>query len=387
MAAPERFAGAEDQLHTAATAMTGLTDFGNPDEYLPGLRRLLAALDNGPRFTPRGREFTFGSLLGTLIARLQTERGWRDHPECLAQPICRPLIITGVPRTGTTALHKLLSMDPQFQGMERWLTATPMPRPPRDTWNSNPHYQATVAGLRAFFEAAPEMKAAHDMVADEVDECLEVLKQNFCSNMFGSSLRVPDYDAWWVEQDEAPSYRRYAKVLRLIGAREPDKPWLLKNPGHIHHLDALLEIFPDACVVQTHRDPVKSLPSLCSVLVMARRISEGEGVDLHEIGRREIDNWNRAVKRAMEVRARSQEHFYDVHHKDFHADPMRVVAQIYERFGLNLSLQAEQRMRDWIRNNPEGKHGSHSYTLEQFGLSAAQIRERFADYIRQYGLG
>lgn len=382
MPAPKSFATAENELHRTVSAVTGLTDFGDPDEYRPGLLRLLAALDSGPRYVPGGKEHPWGSLIGTLTARAYAEHGWREHPQSLQHTIRRPLIVTGMPRTGTTALHKLLSMDPQFQGIERWLTAFPMPRPPRATWEANPQYQSIVAGLEAFFAAAPQLRAAHNMVADEVDECLEVMKANFCSNWFGSSMRIPDYDDWWMKQDERSSYRRYAKVLRLIGSNEPEKPWLLKNPGHIHHLDVLLETFPDACIVQTHRDPIKALPSLCSVLLMVRRMLEGDAANLHEIGRREMNNWHVATTRAIAVRERAPKNFMDVQHRDFHADPMAVVRRIYDHFGFTLSPDAERRMRQRIGTDPESQHGAHEYTLEQFGLDKGTIRERFADYLR-----
>jgi len=387
MSLPTRFTGAEDALHAAAAAPFGFTDFGPREEYLPGLSRLLQALDeDGPRFAPGGREFTWNSLVGVLVARGFAERGWQAQPACLATPLHRPLIITGVPRTGTTALHKLLAEDPQFQGLEKWLTSFPMPRPPRESWPDNPLYRAVVAGLEAFFAQAPEMRAAHNIVADQVDECLEVLKQNFCSNIFGSTWRVPGYDAWWKQQDEGPSYRRLRRVLQLIGANTPERPWLLKNPGHIHHLDKLLEVFPDACVVQTHRDPVKALPSVCSVLAMARGVSEGDKVQPAEIGRREFDNWVHATDAAMAARERLPRQFLDVRHKDFHADPMAVVRRIYSHFNFELTPETEQRMRARIAADPEGRHGEHRYTLASFGLNEGEIRERFSTYCSRYAL-
>ena len=383
--AAERFESLETRLHEEARAETGLNDFGD-GAYLEGLRVFLRALDTGPRFTPGGRAFTYGNLKGVLKARLHAQHGWKVHPEYSSVTITRPLIITGVPRTGTTALHKLLSMDTQFQGLERWLTATPIPRPARATWESNPLYQACVADMKAFFDAAPAMKAAHDMVADEVDECLEVLKQDFCSNNYGSTWRAPDYDTWWLRQSERAAYVRYADVLRLIGYHERDKPWLLKNPGHIWELDSLFAVFPDACVVQTHRDPVKAIPSLCSVLGFARGITEGDRVDLVEIGTRELNNWSLAAKRSLEARQRlNSAQFIDVMHAEFHADPMNIVQRIYASFGFTLDTATEARMRAWIAANPAGKQGEHRYTLEQFGLSHAAISESFAPYDARYG--
>ena len=386
MTIPSRFTGSEDALHAAAAAATGLSDFGSTAEYLPGLGVLLHALEHdGPNFVPGGREFVFGSLVGVLVSRLMVQRGFAARPEVLARAVVRPLIITGIPRTGTTALHKLLSVDEQFQGLERWLTAFPMPRPPRDSWESNPSYRATVAGIEAFFAGAPNMRAAHDMVAGDVDECLEVLKQNFCSNNFGSMFRVPDYDVWWLAQDETASYRRFSQVLQLIGSNEPVKPWLLKNPGHIAQLETLLALFPDACVVQTHRDPVTALPSLCSVLAQARALSEGSNVLTTQLGERELNYWHSAATRAMAVSTARPTQFIDVRNDELHRDPMGVVERIYARFGYSLSDDTARRMKARIEQNPEGRHGEHRYTLEQFGLSTPMIRERFCDYRRRYG--
>jgi len=387
MTIPPRFTGAEDALHQAATDATGLSDFGRGVEYLPGLAQLLRALDDdGPRFVEGGREGVWSAILGTLVSRLFAEKGLAERPDSLQRPILRPLVITGVPRTGTTALHKLLSMDEQFQGLERWLTVFPAPRPPRATWENNPLFQAVRHGLEEFFAREPKLRAAHNIVAEDVDECLEILKQDFCSNMWGSAWRVPAYDRWWSGQTEQASYARLARELQLIGA-DDRRPWLLKNPGHIMQLDALLETFPDACVVQTHRDPVKALPSLCSTLLMARGMSEGPAVDPHEIGRRELDNWARATDAAMAARDRlPPRQFIDVRHQDFHADPMGVVRRIYTHFDIALSAQAESRMNERIRNDPEGRHGEHNYTAQQFGLDPDTIRARFAGYIQRHAL-
>jgi len=290
-------------------------------------------------------------------------------------------VITGIPRTGTTALHKLLSRDPQFQGLERWLTETPMIRPPRECWESYPAFRATVANLAAFFAAMPEMRKAHDMVADEPDECLEVLRQSFVSNRFGSSAFLPSYDLWFFGQSELGSYRRYVDVLRLIGAAEPDRRWLLKNPGHIAQIDALFAVLPDACVIQTHRDPVQAIPSLCSTLYMARRMFEGEATRAEIIGPRECCYWSHALRRTEEVRRSRPQQFFDVQHKDFVADPMGTVTGIYEHFDLELSASARERMGEWIAASPTSRHGEHRYRLEDFGITAAQLREEFGSFI------
>ena len=381
------FASMEESLHLAATQMTGgLADFGAPD-YLPGLRALLSSMDADTRFSDLGRQFGMGTVVGTLAARLVTEQGWQQRPDFRTVEIRRPLVITGIPRTGTTALHKLLSMDSQFQGLEHWLTEAPQVRPPRSTWPANPAFQASVAGLEAYFRLMPEMRLAHDIVADEVDECLEILRQGFVTNRFGSGMNVPSYDQWFQGQDELPSYRRYVDVLRLIGADEQEKRWLLKNPGHVAEIDCLLQVLPDACVVQTHRDPVRAIPSLCSTLHMARRMFEGDAARADVIGPREVEYWARAMEKTEQARRRRPHQFHDVDHRDFHRDPMGVVRGIYDHFGLSLSDEAAHRMQHWIAASPTSRHGEHRYDIADYGVTAGQVRERFAAYMAQHRLG
>jgi hypothetical protein len=381
---PPRLQDLEDELHCAAVKATGFEDFGEPD-YRAGLRVLLRAFDTDSQLTEAGWQFAHGSVLGTLTARLHTQKGWSEHPAIRAAPIEKPLVITGIPRTGTTALHKLLSMDPQFQGLEHWLTETPMIRPARDAWEAHPSYRASVANLDAYFTLMPQMRKAHDMVAAEVDECLEILRQSFVSNRFGAGAYVPTYDSWFFEQSECNSYRRYVDVLRLIGAAEPRKRWLLKNPGHLAQMHCLLESFPDACVVLTHRDPVKSIPSLCSTLHMARRMFEGDAARADVIGPRECHYWRQALDGAREARRSRPAQFLDVDHRRFVTDPLGTVRRIYEFFGLELSTLAQQRMQAWIAADPTSRHGQHHYNLEDFGITAAGLRGKFADYRAELG--
>jgi len=274
----------------------------------------------------------------------------------------------------------LMAMDPQFQGLEHWLADTPMTRPPRATWPNNPAYQASVAGLAAFFSAMPEMRKAHDMVADEVGECLDVLRQSFVSNRFGSSVYAPSYDDWFFAQSETASYRHYARVLRLIGAAEPEKRWLLKNPGHVAQMGALLDVFPDAVVIHTHRDPIAAVPSLCSTLYMARRIYEGDDTRREVIGPRECRYWSKGLANAAQVSQRHGSRFIDVDHRQFHRNPLATIHDIYDRAGLTLSNDALSRMQSWILAHPSGEHGEHRYDISSWGISEPVIRSTFADY-------
>jgi hypothetical protein len=378
------FAEREDELHELARRMTGFGDFGDLS-YRTGLRMLLRALDIDPKLTPMGRDFAFGTVLGTLTARLYTQEGWTRRPACLGEAIQQPLVITGMPRTGTTALHKMMSMDAQFQGLDHWLTETPMIRPPRSTWDSIHQFRASAAALEEFFTRAPEMRVAHDIAADEVDECLEVLRQDFVSNRFASGIYIPSYDEWFLKQDELPSYRRFADVMRLIGADQPKDRWLLKNPGHITQLGALFTVFPDACVIQTHRDPVQAIPSLCSTLAMSRNVYEGGLTPTEVIGPRECGYWARGVAAAEDYHARRPNQFFDVDHRQLLLHPMETVQGIYNFFGLTLSPEVRERMQRWNSESSLRKRGTHRYERQVYGMTETDIVSRFADYRARHG--
>ncbi|MFY9328623.1 MAG: sulfotransferase [Georgfuchsia sp.] len=386
MKAPERFDRSEDYLHEVAIKTCGLTDFGDPG-YLMALRVLLASMDANPRFTPEGRQLAWDALIMTLVARAYAEKGWKDYPEWRDYKISKPILITGLPRTGTTALHKLMGTDPQFQGVQNWLTTAPMPRPPFEEWATNPNFLRAMRWIHKQHEGSPDSAISHRVAADELDEDLELQRQTFVSNRWASTWYSAGYDAWWTTQDERPSFIRAFDLLKLIGCHDQDKRWLLKNPGSMGMFDWLFECAPDACVIQTHRDPVKATASICSTLQHIHVAFEGADAEIPRrlLGPRELEKWAGMLDRGAPFRARHESRFMDVYHADFHAHPMRVIGEIYDRFGLHLSAEVEQRMVARIKENPEGQ-GAHNYDLDSFGLTREMILERHRGYMQRYGL-
>ena len=386
-APPELFATAGDRLHELVTARTGLTDFG-PDDYALGLRVLLHSMDYDPHFSASGRQYAWSELATALSARAIAVAAIKARGGVDDIAIRAPVVITGIPRTGTTALHKLMAADPQFQGLQTWITNAPMPRPPRETWEANPHFQRTEAILEAIFAANPRMRAAHNIVAEEVDECMEIMRQGFVTNRFACNWSAASYDAWWQTQSELPGYRYLKSVLQLVGSEEPEKRWLLKNPGHIANLDLLFAVFPDACVIQTHRNPAKAVPSLCQLLIQAHEAIEVGRVSERAqlMGLREVEKWAKAVRDAEPVRRAHSDQIIDIVHGDFHRDPMAVIARIYDRFGLTLSAEAEAKMLRRVADKPEMAHGAHTYQASDFGMGEDEILERFGDYPDRFGL-
>jgi hypothetical protein len=386
-APPERFATASDQLHEVVASLAGSSDFGGDDYHL-GLQVLLQSMDYDPVFSEHGRRVAWGELISALSSRAHALKSMTQHRGFDRHPIPKPVVITGIPRTGTTALHKLMAVDPQFQGLQSWLIGAPLPRPPRDAWESYPQFQQTVERLNRRYAATPAKRAAHNIVADEVDECVLVMRSTFVSNVWSCFWSAASYDAWWQTQSELPGYRYLHRVLQLIGSNDIGKRWLLKNPGHIANLDLLFAVFPDAMVIQTHRDPAKAMPSLCALLIQNHPVVEVGRQELRAriMGGRETAKWAKAVQDAEPVRHKHRGQILDVVHSEFHRDPMSVIRRIYAFIGMQLSPEVAAAMAARIEAAPELSHGAHRYAAADFGLSGDGIRARFGAYMHRFDL-
>jgi len=371
-----------EAMLAASTTRTGLSDFGDP-AFREGLDLLLSDiraldLDSACQAASAGR------IGQALDARAMAVDGLRRRPEVLEKPIVKPVIIAGLVRPGTTALHLLMALDPQFQGPEFWLTNAPMPRPPRDRWDEFVEYRTTKAALEAYAAAAPEMVDDHMMSAEGIEESLPILSTGFRSNMWPSMWNVPNYDAWYRGSDDTDSYRWLADVLRLIGAGD-DRRWLLKNPTDLFSMREVLTVFPDATIIQTHRDPVESTPSVSNLIFAARRLFCGEKADRADVGRREMEVWAQALERAEAVRSTSSGLFIDVEFRDFTRDQMATIRRIYDEMGLTLSAETEASMRAWLDAHPHQKSSAPKHRPEDFGLTREQMETRFAEYRRRRG--
>lgn len=371
----------EQRLHEAAMAQTGLSDFGDP-AYLTGLRVGLEAVAQRPPSEKLNELFAKRALVA-LVGRLYTEAGWREHPEYRNTKIVAPIMITGMSRSGTSALHQLLAVDPQFQWVPHWIAQAPTVRPPRDQWMSHPRYAAMAAAVEAEFQRNPAMRASHNIEADLPEECINMMCQSFVSMMLVTTVPLPHYFEWLQRQDETASYQRYADILRLVGASTPaSTPWLLKNPSHTFGMAALLKVFPDARIIVTHRDPVAAVSSGASLT----HIVAGDLFEPGEAGRLRTEVGVRNMERLHAARQGRNEQFHDVLYREFMAEPMKVVEGIYRKFDLSLSAAAEAAMRDWIAKNPQGKFGKHRYAPDDLQLDTELVRTRFADYIERYHL-
>jgi len=369
--------GTVDDLRASASRMTGLTDFG-VDDYSDGLAVILESYARDADLTPLGQKVARVGLRGALGARLLSEAGWAAHPEHAEVPIERPIFVTGLPRSGTTALHRLLTADPDHQGLELWLAEMPQPRPPRDTWVANPVFQHIQAGYQRHHIEHPEFMGVHYIAADTVEECWQLLRQTLRSVSYECLAHLPTYSAWLHGQDWTGPYRRHRRNLQLIGLNEPCRRWVLKNPSHLFALDAILAVYPDALIIQTHREPRAVIGSMCS---LAAHATEGWSATFrgNVIGGDQLELWARGLEGFAAARARyDQAQFLDVDYADFTADPVGTVESVYAHFGLPYSSAAADAVRAL---HAEASHGdsrpAHQYALADFGLTAGDGDERF----------
>ncbi len=378
MSPPKHFQDSLDELHETASRRTGLEDFGERD-YLEALRLLLRGYDEEARLGEAGRESTRARLVECLESRLYSHDRIARHPGCLDVPLRAPLLVMGLPRTGTTALHKLLAADPASQALEYWLGCQPDVRPPREAWPEHPGYRAAAAALERIYAHSPEIESIHSMQPDEADECRLLFLQDFLGLTFSTNATLPTYERWLLAHDMRPSYRRYRDNLKLIGAREPEKRWVLKNSSHLWAMEALLEALPDCCLVQTHRDPRELIASISSLVFRMRRMSEPD-VTKAEVGRQQLALWSRVLEMNMASREAWEGRIHDVHFEHFTRDPLGTVQGIYAAFDVPWSDEAERNVEAWAAANPREAPGSHAYSAEEYGLDEERIAEAFRGY-------
>lgn len=375
-----------DQLLEAASRRVGLDDYGD-DGFREGLDVLLESSlteDGNTDFLSSSVGLhTFGALVGRLII----EQSWKLADGWREVPIIRPVIIAGLPRTATTTLQHLLCLDPANQGPEQWLLQSPQPRPPRDTWESNPAFQGTDQNTKGVYALDPELEAIHPTGAALPDEDWPLLEQSFTSNIFEIlGVTVPSYTKWLAQADLTAAMARHRAGLQLIGMTSPERRWILKSPTHLHALPALLAEYPDAMVVQTHRSPRSVIPSAASLIGRTKKVL-GDHFDPVVFGASQLDVWARGNDAAMAARASAPHpgQFFDIYVRDMAADPLAVIRELYAHFDLELGDEAIARMERWLADNHRRTSAGHRYQASDFGLTDALIDERFVAYSERFG--
>jgi hypothetical protein len=371
--------GSVDDLLASATKACGLDDFGSDDDnYREALGVLLESYRRDADLTEIGSKMNRFFVRNALVARLMSEAAWKQHPQHADVAIERPIFVTGLPRTGTTVLHRLMSSDPRHQGLELWLAEFPQPRPPRETWPENPVFRELDARFTQAHNENPDYTGLHFMTADEVEECWQLLRQSLHSVSYETLAHIPTYSRWLAEQDWTKPYQRHRKNLQLIGLNDTEKRWVLKNPSHLFALDALMAAYPDALVVQCHRPVETIMASMCS---LAQHTTEGwsNSFTAELIGRDAMETWSRGLELFTAERAKhNPAQFYDMDYFQLIKDPLGTVEQIYRHFGIELTDEARAAMEASDAESKQGPRApKHSYSLEDYGLTADAVKERF----------
>ncbi len=377
---PRTNVGTVEDLHASAVKACGLDDFGGDDDnYIEALTVLLDAYRTDADLTEFGSKMQRFFARNALVARLVSEAAFKQHPQHVDVAIERPIFVTGLPRTGTTAVHRLLAADPRHQGLQLWLAEFPQPRPPRETWSQNPVFQQMEEQYAKAHAADPEYTGLHFMTPDEVEECWQLLRQSLHSVSYETLAHVPSYAQWLAGQDWTRSYQRHRKNLQVIGLNDTEKRWVLKNPSHLFALEALMATYPDALVVQCHRPAETIMASMCS---LAQHTTAGWSNTFTGavIGEDSLETWSRGLRLFNTERAEHDPaQFYDLEYSALVADPVAAVSDIYRHFGIELTDEARAAIVDTDERSKQGPRApKHTYSLADYGLTADQVKDTFA---------
>ena len=368
-----------DQLLKQSKRRAGLSDFGD-DRFREGLRVLVDS------FTVLGTAHTFGRVYfneyctSLLVNRLKLQDDFKRHPEILQVPVQRPLMVTGLPRSGTTLLHRLLSEDPAGRTMRMWETFELAPAPEPATYLTDPRIALARKRIALLFSLSPRLATAHEFSAESPEEDNTLFATGFAAGFNGFFFDVPEYMRWLEAQDLRPGYLEHKKQLQYLSWKLRGEHWILKAPAYMFGLDSLLSVYPDANIVVTHRDPLRVMPSLCSLATAFRSIITDE-IDLRKIGDEFLQAFSRAPTRMIAARETTDpKRFLDVSYDQLIADPIGTVRAICAHFGYDFTPQYEARARRYLAENPQHKHGVHKYALSDFGLTADRVTSAFTDY-------
>ena len=374
-----------EDILSRARAQTGLSDLGDP-AALDGLERLVKSSNEEANLSAVGAQRWEANLVRFLSNRLRIVDYLKQHAELSARPIEEPMFVFGLPRTGTTLAINLLSADPGRRCLLRWEALDSVPPAPAGALQSDPRCLKEQQRLNMAVKHAPQIAAAHYEDADSPTECQFVMALSFCSQIFESQLHIPSYMDWFQHRaNYLPALRFHKQLLQLLQAHNTGR-WTLKNPWHPLFLEDLLAVYPDAQLVMTHRDPLEVVGSACSLIRLARPMFS-DVVDLRQIAEQMLSTFELMIARQDAFRARHGERsIYDVQYAELMSDPIAQLRKLYSHFGESLTPEAETAMRRLLSENPQGKHGKHEYSLDEFGLTAADIRHRFHDYCRRFAI-
>ncbi|MEM9557337.1 MAG: sulfotransferase [Acidobacteriota bacterium] len=370
-------------LLRAARRRARLDDFG-AGAWRDGLERLCHALETEARLHPLGRWIVREQLIGHLVTRLRLQATLEAHPRLRTATLAAPVVvITGMQRTGTTKLQRLLAADPDAGALLSWQAVEPVPDPRRSRDDAGRIARARRAE-RALRWMAPEFFAIHPVEHRAPEEDVLLLDPTFHSTTAEAMWHVPSFSRWLEAQDHREAYETLRLLLVILQEQQPRRWWVLKTPHHLEFLEALHAVIPEARVVWTHRDPLTTVPSFCSMVTHGRRIFS-DAVDPHSVGAQWSAKVARMVERGLAFRAAHETPVLDISYDDLLDDPLATIERIYAFAGLSLETPARSAMEQALRVQVQHRYGIHRYHLDDFGLDAASLAQGFGAYRERFG--
>lgn len=372
-----------------AAEETGLSNFGDEGFRAP-LRMLLKSLETEAQLNPYGRMVARKRIIASLKNRLWANACFEAHPEILQRKIVSPIIIIGPHRSGTTRLQRMLATDPRLQYLKTWEGINPAPRMGVPDLGKSARYEEVKASLHMMRQIYPDAFTAHPMDADWAEEENLLLNHSFCGFSPLGLYNVPNFYKWFVNHDKTHGYRYMADLMRLISwsrGDSEDRRWVLKNPQHMMDLDVLVKVFPDARLVFTHRDPLKTVGSVMSLMwffavqhtdIPCRALVRDTWLDFCETTARRGMQMRESIPSSQQL---------DVQYQDVNRDWRQVMRRLYDFAGIEFASDVERRMEAWLaESESESRHGGHRYSLEDFGTSNKEVDERMKFVREKYAV-
>jgi Sulfotransferase family len=372
-----------DQMLQLAERRAKFADWG-PTRFREGLEILVKEYNQDDLLHPLGRKLVHDSLLDRLVQRLQVVETLSQLPRISEQPVTSPVLIAGFARTGTTLLHRVLARDPRLRAPLCWEADEPAPPPHPDSADTDPRVKRSDRTWKLLYHLAPRAAVIHTKSARLPEECYPLLERSFTCINLSVFVARPEYQQWlWSAPLESvdAAYEFYRHQLQLLQLHYPPRRWVLKAPAHTPFVDGFVRAFPDAKIIYTHRDPVRVVGSVASLMAAARSVPY-RAVDPRKIGEEALDMVDHVTRRFMRARSSLPAgYFCDVHYDRLTREPISVLRDVYAHVGLAFDEDMQAQARQWLAAVAGEKAGEHRYELGDFGLDEQIVRRRLQEYI------
>jgi hypothetical protein len=376
----------KESLIKKAEQATGLSDFGD-EWFFPNIDVFIESLNSQARLSSEGYYGAEQMIIGALVKRLRHKNLIKMNPQILDETVDVKAVLTGLPRTGSTMLHRMLASAPELTSVKWFEAQNYTPLENEDYNDPTPRKDIAKDILNFMLKKIPELMSIHPMDIDQADEEVIILGQLFSSSMLESTYFVPDYANWLTNQNPGKSYSDLIEILQSLQWQDPsrkNKSWILKTPGHLMSLGAVVKYFPGAKIIMTHRDPVSTVPSYCSMESTLYKMNTDIISDF-EIGNYWLDRLSEWLNNFIEVRnSIPDDRFIDINYLDLVEAPEKIGTQVLKSIHINDDILTKEMMENWIKANKRENRQKHNYKLSDYGLTRESISNKFKDYIEKY---